>query len=269
VTPTTRFSALGCNVRVLAGTDQIGEYVARLFRHLDAPLEAVREHCYEVAAGANGGVVVTSESTAVGSTIQALVRAIDQHLIDASPRLLVHAAAVCRGNRSLALPAQSGKGKSTLVAGLVRSGLAYVTDEFVSPDWDTTEVQPYQRFITLHPDSRPLFSDRPTIADELGGAVDGHWQVDPEDVRRGSVADGLTRLGALVFPMFIHGEGAALEPMSRADALLALSECTFHFHRHGARAFELLGRIVNDCESYRLTFGDLDSACAAVAEVDP
>ena len=77
-----------------------------------------------------------------------------QHVVAVASEsyLLLHAAAVERGDRAVLLPAPSGSGKSTLSAGLVAAGFGYLTDDVCAIDLETARVRPYPKPITLGPD---------------------------------------------------------------------------------------------------------------------
>jgi len=85
-----------------------------------------------------------------------------------SPLLCIHAAVLGGPSGVVALPGQSGLGKSTLAAALVRSGLAYLSDEALALDRRSGAVVRFPRPISLAPDVWPLLgiADQPR-PDEL------------------------------------------------------------------------------------------------------
>ena len=263
-----RFAALGCGFRVSTDIPDVAEYVRWLVRHLpDGEATTVRD--YRVRRAPNGTLEVLAEGEPLPASaslppLAALLRDIDEHIIATTPRLLIHSAAAVHDGLGVALPGRSGTGKSTLVAALVKAGLGYLTDEFVSPDWRTGEVSPYPRTMSLYEDSWKLLPElEPDVDVGLRSALAGQWQVDPEQIRPGSVA-GPCSLGYVVFPTYEPGQRTSFERMARADAVLALVECTFHFHRHGARALETIANVIADCECFRLVMGDLAEGCDAL-----
>jgi hypothetical protein len=50
-------------------------------------------------------------------------------------------------------------GKTTLTAGLVRSGWSYLTDEAVAFDWDTGRSRPFPKPLSVDPGSQHLFPE--------------------------------------------------------------------------------------------------------------
>jgi hypothetical protein len=241
------FSALGCSVAVHADDREVATYLRDLFRHLEPPSERPQRSYVVTAAG--GKLDISADGVEIGDSIQALVRDIDEWLIASSPRLLIHGAGATIDGRAVALVGRTGSGKSTLVAGLVRAGCGYLTDEFVSPDWNRNLVVPYARFITLR---------------ENTAAVDaGTRQVDPDRLRPGSIAPA-SPLGGIVFLDHGPDRETTIARIGRPDALMALAETTFHFHRHGTRALSALGEVVREAECFRLRYSDFNEAVDAV-----
>src|SRR5581483_3244553 len=78
-----------------------------------------------------------AELSTAGEAIEWLLWDINRSTAAASNTfLLLHAAAVQTHHGAIVFPAASGGGKSTLVAGLVRSGLGYLSDELVALSLD-------------------------------------------------------------------------------------------------------------------------------------
>jgi hypothetical protein len=91
-----------------------------------------------------------------------------QVALTARRRLFVHAGVVAWRGRAIVIPGESGSGKSSLVAALVRAGAAYYSDEYAVLD-GCGRVHPYARPLALRPEG---VSDRPSIKvmpEELGG----------------------------------------------------------------------------------------------------
>ena len=115
--------------------------------------------------------------------------------------VLVHAAAAAKGGRAVLLPAPMESGKTTTVAGLVRSGWQYLTDEMVALDPVSLRVLPYPRPMCIDRGSWDVLADlRPRHAER----VTGQWQVPASAVRSGAVAPG-ARPAAVVTPRYRAG----------------------------------------------------------------
>ena len=129
--------------------------------------------------------------------------------------LLIHAAGVQDGMRGVLLPGPSGSGKSTLAAGLVRSGLAYLSDELVALEVGSGHLLPYAKPISLKRGSFGVLYDMVPLAPRR--ADDG--SATPEML----VAVG-TSVGRLVgMPVPARAaRGAALRARRRRTAVRAV-----------------------------------------------
>jgi hypothetical protein len=93
------------------------------------------------------------------------------------------------------------------------------------------------------------------------------YHISPTDIRRGAIARRAARIHFVVAPSYRKGSSTALQPMSRAEALVTLADNSFNLGRFGARGVEALATLVGGARCYRLRMGDLDTAVAAVHEV--
>jgi hypothetical protein len=60
------------------------------------------------------------------------------------------------------------------------------------------------------------------------------------------------------------GEPTVLAETTRADAVVELCRNAMNLHQYGGRALPLLADVARAARSYRLVWGDLDEAVAAV-----
>ena len=154
-----------------------------------------------------------------------------------------HAGGVERDGVGFVFPARMESGKTTLTAGLVRTGFRYLTDEAVAFDWETGEIEPFPKPLSIDEGSWFLF---PEIVPEPAPGETGppvtQWQVPPEAIRAGSTG-GPCRARFVVFPEYEAAAETALQPMSRADAIVELAKNTFHFKDHARRALDVLAGV--------------------------
>ena len=97
--------------------------------------------------------------------------------------VLLHAGAVEFDGRVVVVTGESGRGKSTLTAALVRAGGAYLTDELVIIEPENLRVRPYPKPLDLDPTSLELLglppddgfvvAKRHVAPSELGGISPG------------------------------------------------------------------------------------------------
>jgi hypothetical protein len=196
-----------------------------------------------------------------------LVWHVNQQVIAAEDRVLVHAGAVAHGDRAVLLPAAMEAGKTTLVAGLLLRGYRYLSDEAAVIDPSTLQVLPYAKPLSVDPGSWPVLPGlRPQVLPDTVDYLARQWQVPIGAVPGGEVAaPSVARL--LVFPTYRAGAATTVEPVRRAEALLAVLRQTFHLHRAGGDKLDTLARVVEGTACYRLVSGDLVQACDAVEDL--
>jgi hypothetical protein len=184
-------------------------------------------------------------------TTEAVTRATDL--------VCVHASAAALDGRAIVLPARSGHGKSTTVAGLVRAGWDLLTDEAALFDPCDGLVHPFPRPIALSAASMSLF---PGLAESLPASYelfrrpDHHVMAD--DLRPGGLGSP-ARVAFVVLPSYAPGV-TELIPLARSEALLEILRGTFNLEHVGGNEVETLGRIVGSADCYRLHIGSLDAA---------
>lgn len=176
-------------------------------------------------------------------------------------RLIVHAAVAGTDGFALLFPGRSGAGKSTLVAGLVRAGWTYLTDELATIPLGTTTVEPYPRSITLEQGSWGAF---PELESAAVRAID-QWYVPPERLRPGCVETDPLPIAGIVFPQASPGTPTEIRAVDPARALLRLSREAVNLAAHGAAGFQTLASIVRDAQiCSEITAGTVRGAVDAV-----
>lgn len=168
--------------------------------------------------------------------------------------VVLHAAAAERDGVTVVLPAAMEAGKTTTVAGLLRAGFSYVTDEAVAVDPVSLEVLPFHKPLSVDAGSWSVLADlRPREPER----VLSQWQVPPRSVAP-VVGHVVPRL--IVAPQYEAGAVTELLPVSRAEMLVHLAGCTFEFGADPARNLAVLSRVAAGAGCYRLVIGDLDRA---------
>ncbi|HEY9379551.1 MAG TPA: PqqD family protein [Jiangellaceae bacterium] len=176
---------------------------------------------------------------------------------------IVHAAAAVSRGVAVLLPARAESGKTTTVAGLVRAGFGYLTDEAVAIDPDTLFAQPYAKALSLSRGSWGVLADlRPPQHDQRAG----QWHLPARRIRPGAVA-GPAPVGFLVTPVYSAGSRTALEPVSPGAMLMHLADSTFEFQDDAQRNLSVLAQVVGSADCYRLCIGDLDHAVRLIDEL--
>lgn len=186
--------------------------------------------------------------------------------------LLLHAGVVERGDVGVILPALPGSGKSTLTAALAVSGFRLLSDEFGVVRLDDERCLPMLRPIALKNESIGVISRlRPGVM--LGPVFTGtrkgdvaHLGPDAASVARRHVP---VRARCIVFPQFQAGAATELEPIARARAFAKLAVNSFNYEVLGPAAFDAVARLIARCDCYRLRYGDLAAAIAAIEGLLP
>lgn len=194
--------------------------------------------------------------------------AVHQDAIERTTRYLaVHASAASWRGRGFVFPAPMDSGKTTLVAGLVRAGFRYLSDEAALFDLSTTRLHPFPKVLWMEAPSVRAFPDlQSKLAPEFRDLSRMRSYVRPGDLRPRATG-GPCRLGFVIAPAYRKGEVTRLEPISRSEALVILVQNSFNLRRIGGRGLEVLGEAVGQARCYRLLMGDVDSAVAEVQEL--
>jgi len=184
----------------------------------------------------------------------------------ATDRLVIHSgAAVSPRGGAVLLPGPSGSGKTGLVAGLVRAGFGYLSDEAAGIDPETGLVLPYPKPLSI----------KPGMFDRFGAEMDAsrawpisahQWLVDPDSLRDDSVA-GPSTAAFVVFPTHSPGAKTRVTPLGAAESVIALHENVANRSVFGRRALPLLADLAKRAVSYRLESSDPDEAVRVVGEL--
>lgn len=174
--------------------------------------------------------------------------------------LLIHAGTIASpAGEAMILAGDSGAGKTTLVAGMVQKGFAYLSDEAAAIDPVAREVYPYPKALTLKRGSFSLFPE--LDASDLAGAVRlaEQWFV-PAEAFGGRSAAGSCLARWIVSVRYERGSPTRLESITSGTAVLDLVPRIMNMPHYGPRAIPLLADLVRGAKSYRLVTGDLGEA---------
>jgi len=183
----------------------------------------------------------------------------------ANQYLMVHAAGLERGGRAAIMPAPAGSGKTTLSAGLASRGWRLLSDELVLLEPEGGTIYPVVRPLSLKNDAVLLIQRyfRATVlsrqyTDTAKGDIT-FIKPPRESVLR---AREPARPHWVVFPKYVAGTPAMLEPVSKACAFFMISDNSFNYAIHGRQGFDAVARLIDACSCYRFTYSSLDDAAA-------
>jgi hypothetical protein len=266
-----RYEALGHAFAVRTTDPHLGTYLGSLFVHFAVPGPVGEVTTYAiVGTGPESdfslrlsiGGAERSASRFAHVILRQLFWELNRAVIrDTTDHLLVHASAAEWNGSTLIFPAPMESGKSTLIAGLVRAGFGYVTDEAVAIHPDTLVVAPFPRALSLDPGSWSVLPDLEPSTDPRVRSYQGEqWQVPPDAIRPGAVAPP-SRPRYVITPRYEAGAVTRLESLSTVEAAYLLGENAFNFPALGSRALSVVAAVARRSECYRLVTGDLDDAC--------
>jgi len=174
--------------------------------------------------------------------------------------LQIHAAVMCYNGVGVVFPGSPGQGKSTLAAGLLARGWAYLSDEFALIDPQTQLLTPYPKALCIKEGSFGVVRDMGLPIDlsrvHYKGAKGRVVMLDPLAVRHDAISEPC-RIGAVVFPQYGQGKSAVMEPISRAQAVFELVRVSFNFAKFRQRGFDLLVDVVRQARCFQLRTDDL------------
>jgi hypothetical protein len=188
---------------------------------------------------------------------EAMQTAVDQ--------VVIHAGAVVTPTGGgVLLPGPSGSGKTGLVAGLVRRGFGYLSDEAGAIDPVTRRVCPYPKALSIKPGMFDRFTD---VDRSRAWPISARmWLIDAETLRSGAIANP-TELDHVIFPTHRAGATTHVTALSSAETVIALFDNTANRSIFGPRALPLLGDLAKRAVSYRLETSDPDEAVRVVSEL--
>ncbi len=178
---------------------------------------------------------------------------------------LFHAAAAVVSDTLILLPAPPRSGKTTLVAGLIKRGALYVTDEMLIVSPDSLQVQEFPKPLNLKFGSIPFF---PEPGPELEPARPGpltspqrrihHMIVQPAFCHSGPVGPCRT---ALLFPTYREGAKPRLQSLERVEAVRRLAGASYNHYRFDPANFlSMAERLTRGALCAELEYGSLEDA---------
>jgi hypothetical protein len=218
----------------------------------------------QVSAYAGDERLATGRSTqsVLGGLSWHINRSVIEHSVDRY--VLMHAAAATLAGVTVVLAADMESGKTTTVAGLLRSGFDYVTDEAVALDPETGRVSPFSKTLSLDPGSWKLF---PECAPRAALHPRLQWYVEPHRLGSMSWSVPVAAPEIVLFPKYVAGATTEVLPVSRAEAAHEMARMTFDFARHPRRNLATAARVATTATCARLRIGDLDEAVELVHEL--
>ena len=269
------YEVLGYRVLVGAASRNAQATVRSLLRGfgpIAAPSEADLPR-YDLTATVSGWQVRLDDAVIYPEaypqdTLLNAVAALELRMVDAAlerldDRVHLHGAALCLPTRraGILLIGESGSGKTTLTLGLMLRGFVPFTDDAILIDPATLEVRAVRR--AFHVDEDTWRVVEPLAGSPLGGndpALPGYFSP-PQWAER----DVPVRW--VIFPRFEHGRTPQLEPMSTAEAAVAILAQTQSLTRAPRPALAAAARLAEHARCYRFVTGDLSESVAMIQQL--
>lgn len=193
---------------------------------------------------------------------------LNRHTVEVSHgHVLLHAGVAERDGRAVLLPAAMESGKTTLVAGLVRTGMRYLSDEIAALDPDSLRVHPYPKALSVDPGSWGVLADlNPDLAPELRELLPPQWQVPATSIRPDALSPPAAPV-LVVMPRYVPDARTTLDRVEPIDAVALLAGCTFELTRQPERDLAVLVRLLRRAPCYRLSYSSLSQACDTVGDL--
>lgn len=182
-------------------------------------------------------------------------------------QLVLHAAAVARGDRALVLPAPPGSGKSTLCAALVNRGWRLLSDELALVDLASGAISGLARPVNLKNESIGIirrFAPEAVLSAACADTAKGTVALMKAPSSSVEQVTTPTRPAWIVLPRYTPGAAPRLETMPSGAAFLALADNAMNYHILGRQGFEAIGRLIGACSRHRFEYDALDDAVATL-----
>lgn len=193
------------------------------------------------------------ESATPCAAFRGLLRRVVRETVRSTRDLvLVRAGAVSCGPVGLLLPASPRAGKSTLVAGLVRGGFSFLTDDLAALDPRSGRMIPFPLPLWIKRGSLGLLPDLdPRLPARLSRFLEGEWPVAADQVRPGA-GGGPVGVAHVVFPRWEGVGEDALEPLPAGQGFADLVQHGLNLEALGPAAVAGLASSMEGVGYHRL-----------------
>ena len=181
--------------------------------------------------------------------------------------LKLHASVLEKAGKALIMPGSPGAGKSTLCAALMLSGWRLLSDEFALISREDLSLTALCRAIGLKNESIDIIKARqPDVV--MGPASRGTHKgtvahLKPSKASVEAIAEAALP-ALMLFPRYLAGEETSLSHHPKERAFITTAEQSFNYSLLGEEGYELMGRLIDQCECVDLSYSNLDEAISIV-----
>lgn len=169
----------------------------------------------------------------------------------------LHAGAVTSNGHGIILPAQSGKGKSTLTGWLISRGYRYLTDELVLLS-DSGQIEPFTRPISFKTTGSGFV---PSYLEQITKPllVGEHGMMVPHRVINNEYEKNSAKVERIIFPEFREGTAVEIEEISPTRSCHRLLESHVNGRNFSGLGISGLANIVRECRSFNIHYSRFES----------
>lgn len=182
-----------------------------------------------------------------GPLVNRVLQEINRRAVGGYGQFAAHAGVVGMADRTVALVAGSGGGKSTLTAACLLAGFDYGSDEALCLRYEDATVEPYPKPLGLSEWSRK------TLAIAGVDGFDDEAPVTADMLGAGTLSERRD-LTDVVLLRTVEEASPQLEQLPRSRAVAELLEHSFNHFKNPAGAFKLVDRVARNVNVWTLTY---------------
>jgi len=183
---------------------------------------------------------------------------------------LIHAGVIAYNNEATLLPGKSGSGKTTLVAGLIKKGFRYLSDEIAIIDPQTLKIYPFLKPLNMKKGSLSLFKEfEPEMRLISKNDINMEDKIHHIFVNNCSIhpMNKPIPLKNIILIQYNPSIKCKLRPISRASAIFEIARCSFNQYRFREKGINILYDLVKECQCYYLCFNQLSKAINLINDI--
>jgi hypothetical protein len=257
----------GKNVRVILQTSELADEIAPRLESLP-PAPSAPDFTFRVVEHPDGFRILCNECSvaseeSVGATRAVLLQEIVRSCRGRDCLAVFHAGASGSNSRCVVFPASTHSGKTTLAAVLMKTGMAFYSDDSVLLERDTLSVPVMPFALTVREGSWDVLYPRfPELQDTA--IVTRYGQrvrfLPPVDVHRDHPCG---HVAAIVFVQFRPDATNQISPLDKLQTLVRLQESGF-WVAHDEQSIRTFLEWIQSTPSFAMTYSDVDQAASMI-----
>ncbi len=240
--------------------DRLALDIDVLFRDCIASLPSAPRHieisedesgCFSISDNGEQSFHDLTRGELLAFLMDAVVRSL---VTDMSSAVALHAGSIAHNHRSVLVAGGTGSGKSSLVAWLVDSGFAYLSDEVTVLTDGSSAILGLPRALVLKPGAVEQVQEFRTFEGTPSVPAGSHVMQRPSEARLGAIRP--YPCGLIIFPRFAPKAGLSMEVLTPAQAGLRLFECNLNARNCADGGFAAITRLARLAPAVIVEYGD-------------